>query len=239
MGAQSAPSAAAIFTPAQNALDARQSQAEDLASRRTPETYQFDPYEVNKDAALLSRAKILNDREALRELYPEVFAGQEGAIRDIAGGTESDEAFVRNQALKSGLGSALLSGARVGGGKGSAGDAAVSNIFGKDILAYRSQRNAERLGLAKALQPDAAINPADAIAAREGSKQGAMQTRNDWTTYLTNLRMGNIQNQNNRLQQTMQSEQGRLNANAAAGNAATGQLIGAGTSVLAAGAVIL
>jgi hypothetical protein len=234
MGNKAAPSAAAIYTPAQIALDARQSRAEDLAARDMPETYQFDPFQANKTAALLSRAKTLSDREALRELYPEVFAGQDQAIKEIAGGEAADNQFLRNEALKAGLEKAIGTGAQVGGA-GSAGTVTAANAFGRNLLDYRDRRRQQQLALAEGLQPDSAVDPSDALAAIEGSKQGGIQTRNDWKTFLNNMRFNSIQGANNRLGATTAAEQSRLNANAASANAGTGQLIGAGASLAAAG----
>jgi hypothetical protein len=234
MGVKTAGSSNAMFGGANAAVEGRQSQAEDYASRRTPETYRFDPYEVNKNAALLSRVKVLSDRQALRELYPEVYAGQQEAMEGIAGGEAGDDAYLRSQALKAGLAAAAGTGARIDG-PNSVGGATVGNIFGRQLLEYRNNRRGQQLALAQGLQPSAAIDAGDAVSAIENSKIGAIETRNGTKGFLTGLQMNSVQNANNRLQQVTNAEQARLNSAADASNARSSMLIQSGVELAKSG----
>lgn len=239
-----AQSAAPIYAGAQAATNQAANSAANLAAATPPKSYQFDPYQADQNAALLSRLQVLQNQKALQDRSPEAAQGQSDAIKTISGGVAGDDAFLSNAALKAGLEGGVANGT-IGAGSvtspNSRGGVTAANIFGSNLLNYRNSRAQQQLGLAQQLQPDAAVNPGDAISAMEASKQGAIQNQNNWQTYLANLRLGQAGNLQSQEQQSEAASQGALNANAQAANAGKAQMVSAGTALAtaAAGAAVI
>jgi len=237
---------AGSLAPAQSAANALENNAIATAQLTPPKTYQFDPNAANSAAAALSRTQVLQNQEALKARSPEAYAGQEEAIKTLSGGVAGDDQFLRNEALKSGLEKGISNGS-VGQfsvtNPNSVGGVTAANVFGPAILNYRNQRAQQALGVAGALQPDAAVNPGQALSLQIGSQQQGIQNQNYWQNYLNQLRFGQASNVENQTQQALGQEQATNNANAQAANAGAGQALQLGTSLigtgLGAGAVIL
>jgi len=240
-----AASAAVQYAPAQAAIQSNYNSAQALNAQTPPKTYEPDLNELNDTAALLSRAQVLQNNQALALRSPAAFQGQERAIASLTGGIEGDDQFLRNAALRSGLiGAANQGTAGMAGGISptSAGGVTAEKIYGSKLLDYRNARDQQALGVAQALQPDAALSPASGIGLQVQSQQQGIQNQNDWQAYLANSRLGSVSNLQGLTQQAMGLTQANNNANAAASNASKGQLAGAGASLAAAGigaAVIL
>jgi hypothetical protein len=237
-----AASAAASYAPAYASINNAQNSAIGLAAATPPKTYQFDPNAANQTAALLSRSQVLQNQQALQERSPAAFAGQESAIKDLTGGVAGDDSFLRNAALKSGLETAGSQGT-VGMGSitapVSAGGVTAGKIFGSQLLNYRNMRDQQALGVAKSLQPDAAINPADAIGLQTQSGMQGVQNANDYNAMLSQMRLGQVSNLQNQTQQAEGLQQQTNNANNNSANANTQGLITAGLTAASAAAVIL
>lgn len=239
---KAAPSAAQQFAPTQAAINQEQQGAVNLAAQTPPKNYTFDPYQENQNAALLSRIQVGQNQQALQERSPQAAAGQEQAINTLTGGVPGDDAFLRDAALKSGLEQGASNGT-IGAGSVtspvSRGGVTAANIFGSQLLNYRNQQAQQALGVARSIQPDAALNPGDAISQQIASQQGAIANQNNYQDYLNQLRFGQISNLQNQSQQAMGAQQNLYNANANASSANTGALISTGTAIAGAAAVAL
>lgn len=240
-----AASAAVQYAPAQSAIQQSYDSAQALNAASPPKTYQPNLNELNDIAALLSRAQVLQNNQALALRSPAAYQGRERSINELSGGVVGDDAFLRNAALRSGLYAGANQGTvGMAGGVSptSAGGVTSEKVYGSKLLDYRNARDQQALQVANGIAPDAALSPASGVGLQVQAGQQGVQNQNDWNAYLANSRLGSVSNLQNSAQQAMGLTQANNNANAAASNAQKGQLAGAGASLAAAGigaAVIL
>jgi hypothetical protein len=245
MGTSSAPSAASQYGAANAAIQGNAANAVGMAANTPPVTYQPNYSDLNTTAGLLSRAKVLNDNQALSQAYgPAVLQGKNQAVTDLTGGVAGDDAFLRNAALKSGLEQGATQGT-VGAGSvvnpTSAGGVTAEKIYGSQLLNYRNARDQQALGVASAVTPDASIDPSTGVGLQVQQGQQQAQNTNDWNAFLSNMRLGQVQNLQNQTQQQEAATQGVYNANSQAKNANQSAEIAGGAALAAAaiGAVVL
>src|ERR1700761_4480437 len=108
MGFQSGQNEAAAFQPAMSAAQGAQTAA--AGTLAPPQTYQFNPTQVNQNASSLATTQYLQNLKSLQARSPQAAAGQESAINDLTGGVKGDDAFLQNAALKNGLEGAISQG---------------------------------------------------------------------------------------------------------------------------------
>jgi hypothetical protein len=219
---QAAPNEAAAFSPVQAQIAGNASNAAALSAQTPPQTYQPNTTNLNSTAALLAQAQTLQNNQALAQVNPQALAGKTQAITDLTGGVAGDNAFLQNAALKSGLEAGANQGT-VGPGSivtpTSAGGVTADKIFGSQLLNYRNMRDQQALGVAGAIQPDAALSPSMGVGLQLQAGQQQVQNQNDWNQYLSNIRLGQVNNLQNEVQQSEGLTQANANANANAANA--------------------
>jgi hypothetical protein len=244
MGTQAAPSAAASFAPAQGAVNSAANSAAGLSAATPPQTFIPNLNALNQTAASTAQQQTLQNNAALAQVSPQALAGKQAAISTLNGGVAGDNAFLQNAALKSGLEGAYGQGTAGAGSivsPVSAGGVTAEKIFGSNLLNYRNSRAQQALGVDQAIQPDAAISPAMGVGLQLQQGQQQVQNQNDWNQYLSNMRLGQVNNLQNEVQQQEGLSQGASNANSNASNANKAAVTAGGVALASAalGAVIL